>query len=160
MWIQVTLVIASRIVVFNATEIGGGPAIKRARPLCLLVEMRAGTKHQLKQGYQRLLVGNNLINRPIVIIIKVHIQLAVLVWEDFGGRDLGEGVNPLPGHFLLHLIDTVKEEVLRLRFVRHILGLRSFYLCMLSLDLVQPFLHVVNVRILGLIVIFEKLQDA
>jgi hypothetical protein len=56
-------------------------------------------------------------------------------------------------------IDTVKEEVLRLGFVRHILGLRSFNLCMLSLDLVQPFLHVLNVRILGLIVIFEKLQN-
>ena len=80
MWIQVTLIIAHRIVLFNTTEICGGPAIQRARPLCLLVEMRAGTKHQLKQGYQRLFVGNYQINRPIVIIIKVHIQLAILVW--------------------------------------------------------------------------------
>ena len=83
MWIKVTLIIAHRIVIFNATEIGGCPAIQRARPLSLLVEMRAGTEHQLKQGYQRLFVGNYLINRLIVIIIKVHIQLAILVWEDF-----------------------------------------------------------------------------
>jgi hypothetical protein len=116
-WIQVTLIVAYRVVMINATEIGGGPAIQRARPLRLLVEMRAGPEHQFEEGYQRLLVGHHLINRPIAIIIQVHIKLAVLVREDFGGRDLGEGIHPLLGHFLLHLIDTVKEEVLRLGFV-------------------------------------------
>ena len=88
MWIQVTLIIAHRIVIFNATEIGGCPAIQRAWPLSLLVEMRAGTEHQLKKGYQRLFIGNYLINRPIMIIIYVHIQLAILIWQNFKGRDL------------------------------------------------------------------------
>ena len=95
----------------------------------------------------------------IVIIIKVYIQLAILVREDFCSRDLWEGAHSLLGNFLFHLIDAVKEEVLSLRFVRHILGLRSLYLCMLSFYLIKSFLHVLNVRILRLIVIFEKLQD-
>ncbi len=158
--IQVTLNVAHRIVIFNATKICGSASIKRARSLLLLVEMRAATKHQLKQGYQRLFIGDYLINRPIVIIIKVDIQLAILVRKDFICRDLWEGTHPLLRNFLFHLIDTVKEEVLSLRFVRHILGLRGLYLCMLPLYLIKPFLQVLNVRILRLIVIFEKLQDS